>query len=107
MSIKIKGFDKLQKTLNGMKKKAKDLDGTHEVSLDDLFPESFMREFTDVPNIDDFFSRGDFKLESQLDLDSIPEHKLDELAGGYTRFPTWKEMLNKAGVEWSKRKLGF
>lgn len=94
------GFDKLQRRL-------KKLDGTHNVSLDKLFSNSFMRRYTQHATIDEFFDAGGFEFEKEEEFENIPEQQLNVQVQATTHFSSWQEMLNKAGEDWMAKELGI
>ena len=105
--MKIEGFDKIQKKLRQMKKAAKELDGTHSVSFEDLFTTPFMKKYTQFQSIEEFFSSSSFNVTSQEDFEVIPEEDMDAYVASNTNFETWENMLSKAAEEYAARKLGF
>jgi len=107
MDFKINGFDELGKRLKQIQKAAEELNGTHSVPFSDLFVDSFMRKYTKLSTIEDFFTSGGFKVASQEDLEAIPETDLDKYVASHSKFQTWKDMLAKAVEEYAARKLGF
>ncbi len=94
------GLDKLERKL-------KKLDGTHNVSYDELFNTSFMNRYTQHSTIDEFFDTGGFEFETEEEFEKIPEEELDKYVQYVTKFNTWQEMMTKAGEHWAAKKLGF
>jgi hypothetical protein len=107
MSFEIKGLQEFQKKLHDLSERAKKLDGQHFVSLSELFNESFLLKYTNFKSIADMFEKGGFKVENQDDLKAIPDDKWDAFIRSNTQFQNWKEMQQKAVLEWGKKKLGF
>lgn len=105
--IKITGLDQLENRLNNMEKAAKELSAKKEVPLSDLFPSSFMRKYTNFSSLDELFNAGGFKIESQEDFEAIPDSELDKHISATTKFSSWQNMLNEAGVQYAAKKLGF
>lgn len=107
MSVKINGLDELQKQLNHMKKAAKELDGTHEISFDKLFTFSFMRKYTNFTTIDELLASGGFQANTNEEFENIPEDELDEYIAKTTKFNCWQDMLEEATSQYVAKKLGF
>lgn len=105
--MKIEGLDKLEKRLNQMERAAKELDGTHSVSFENLFTTSFMKKYTQFQSIEEFFSSSGFDVTSQEDFEAIPEKDLDAYVSNNTSFETWEDMFSKAMVGYAAKKLGF
>lgn len=107
MSFKITGLDSLQKRLKDMERKARELDGTHEVRFADLFSSEFMRKHTQYETINDFFDATGFKLDSQQDFEDLPEDELDARVRELTDFQSWKDFSGKAAAHYASKQLGL
>lgn len=107
MSIKISGFDKLQKDLNSIAKKAQELEGQRNVTFDELFTESFMNKHTSFTNFNDFLVAGGFIVKSAEDFKAIPDDEFDEYIQKSTKFTSWSQMQEEATGEYVARQLGF
>lgn len=92
------GFDKLKRGLN-------DIANTKSVPFGEMFSPSFMSEFTDAADINQFFEAGGFSPTTQGELESIDERALDAHVASHTRFRSWSEMKVKAGELRMKRKI--
>ena len=93
--------------INKLAQKLNKLDGTHDVSYDELFNSSFMGRYSQYSTIDEFFDAGGFEFETEEDFEKIPEEQLNAHVLGSTNFSCWKEMLTKAGEDWLRIELGF
>lgn len=93
--------------LEELSKKAQGLDGKNDVPLDELFPYGFMRRYTDFNSIDEFFEVGPWTVESEDDLEEIPEDEMDEYVDDHTRFPNWEQMIGTAREAWTAKQLGL
>lgn len=98
------GLDKLQKDLGKLADNADNLDGTHSVSFDNLFPPTFMQKHTSSSNIDEFTKRSDFDWEN---METISEKSLNSYVAKHTSFSNWDEMKAKAVELWTKDQLGL
>lgn len=107
MGFKISGLDDLQKKLKKMEKATKELDGQHQVAFDDMFAKSFMLKYTNFSTFDEFLTAGNFVVNSQEDFEAIPDTDIDAHVSKTTKFSSWDKMLNKAGEEYTIKKLGF
>ncbi len=107
MAMKIKGLDKLQKNLNELEKKVKDIDGKHNVPLSELLDDSFISSCSSFSNLDDLIKASGFKVESQEDFEAIPDDEWDSFIKSNTSFNNWHAMLQAATAEWAKKKLGL
>ena len=107
MSANITGLDDLQKKLQQLAANAKALDGKHNVGLNELFPPSFVRRYTQFASIDELFAQSGFKVETQADFEAVPSDQWDIFIKGHTQFASWQQMKEKAGAEWTKGKLGL
>lgn len=91
--------------LNKLQKKLKRLEGTRSVPFDKLFHTGFMNRYTQFSNIEEFFVRGGFIIETEKEFDNIPEEKLDQHVLATTNFGSWREMQKKAGEAWISKEL--
>lgn len=107
MSFKLTGFDKLQRQLRDLERRAKNLHGENAVPFDELFNPSFMSRNTQHSTISAFLEASGFKVESQADFEAIPADEFDQFVRTNSRFSSWEEMLQEAGQEWIKGKLGL
>lgn len=107
MSVKVSGFDKLEKELKRMERNAKELSKTTEVPFDELFTDSFMHKHTPYSSIDEFLTAGGFNAQTSEEFEKIPDEELNQFVSKVTSFSTWEEMLDEATSEYVLSKLGF
>ena len=107
MSTSINGFDKLIDSLKSLSQKVQELEGTHTVSFDKLFTESFMEKHTDYSSFDEFLKAGNFVVNSQEDFEAIPDDVLYQYVSQATDFGSWEDMLSKATNEYLSSKLSL
>jgi len=105
--IKITGLKETSEKLDDLAKKAGELDGQHNVSVDELLTSSFISKHTSFSNAEEMLEASGFKIENQDDFESIPNDKWDEFISSISDFSDWQAMLNEAGKEWAAKKLGF
>lgn len=63
----------------------------------ELFPEEFMRLYTEFTSIEQFFEASEWEVETQEDLEAIPEAPFDRYINEHTDFPSWEVMYQTAG----------
>ncbi len=110
MSMKITGLDELTRKLKSLERKAKALDGTHQVPLSDLLSVSFLGRYTKFASFSEFEDKileNGFSIETQQDFENLPESEWNLFIARYTHFSSWDELIQKAGAEWAKKQLGF
>lgn len=103
----VDGLDELADELEELGDRAEKLDGENEVPLDELFNPSFMRKYTDFESIEEFFEESQWTVESEEDLDEIPEEPFNKYVNDHTVFSNQDEMMKKAGEEWTVDQLGL
>jgi hypothetical protein len=103
----IDGLDEVQDRLEDMKESAEELDGENEVPLDEVFSADFMQKYTDFDSIEEFFEVSPWTVESEEDLEAIPQDGFDEYIAENTVFSDDEEMQSKAGEEWAADQIGF
>lgn len=107
MSIKITGFDELHRKLTEMGQQASALDGEHTVSMDELFPATFMNACSSSSSFAHFLEAGGFVVESTEDFAAIPDDEWDAYVERSTTFANWEAMKGAAATAWMTRQLGL
>lgn len=92
------GLDKL---ISNLKK----VEGKHNVQFKDLFPDSFIREYTDCQNVSDFFEKSGLDFSSQENFEKIDVKQLDKYVSQHSRFSSWDEMKAAAGKSYISKQL--
>ena len=105
--IQFSGLDDLQKELEKMSRLGEELDGTHEVPLDDLLARSFMRKHSRFSSFEKFLDASPFTVETPEDFEAIPDAEMDAYVSSVTDFDSWEDMLGEATQEYISRKMGF
>ena len=95
MPVKVdrSGLDQLQKNL-------KDLSRKHTVSEKDLFPDVFMRKYTDFPSFRAFCEASGINSNEEIGNDAF-----SKFVAEHSRFNSYQEMLKKGGSEYAHRRL--
>lgn len=104
--IKFDGLDQLSKDLKKLEQNAKKLNGK-KIPLQELFTTAFMRKYTKYSSIDALFKAGGFIIESDADLEAIPQKELDAHIAKNTKFRSWDKMLDEAADQYITKQLGF
>ena len=98
-------FDDVLRKLHELQRRAQRIDGQHQISFDELFPDEFMLRNTEFPSVDEFISASGFTVESADDFAAIPDDPWDDYVRQRTRFASWAEMQQAAAEEWITRQL--
>lgn len=98
------GFDDLAKKLDSFAKKAKELEGTRQVELGELFNDKFMTSNTQFSSFDDFAEASKFDWS---DIEGIPEDELDIFISKNSNFNSWEAMSGEAATSYYAKQLGF
>lgn len=94
-------FDGLKKLFEN----AENLDGTQNVPLIELLNDDFIQSKTPFLSLSDLFEKSGFKIETQEDLEAIPDEDMDKFILENSEYETWQEMLGDAAVEYAKAQL--
>lgn len=103
----LSGFDDLDDLFGDLDRRARELDGEHDVPIEDILTPAFMSSCSKYASIDSFFGAGGFNFESQEEFEQVPDDELDSHVCATTSFGSWDEMLTKAGEQYALRQLGF
>lgn len=104
---KISGFDEFQKQIDKFSKNIKEIDGSHNVPLEELLNESFMHKYTQFSNLSELIEKSSFEVNSVEAFKAIPDNDWDQYISSVSNFQNWSTMLNKATEFWALKKLGF
>ena len=105
--IEISGLDELTRKLNDLASRAKALDGTHEVPIEELLTPAFLQNCSSFGSVDDLFAASGFRIESPEDFKAIPDDKWNSFIADHTSHSTWESMLSSASAAWTSKRLGF
>ena len=103
--FEIRGFDEAMRQLKRLEDNTRALSGSHDIRSSELFPPAFMRRYTKVGAFDALLEASGFKVESQADFEAIPDAEWETVIQAHTSFSSWRQMQEKAGVEYAERKL--
>lgn len=107
MSVRIQGFEEFTDELDQLQERAESINGETEVSMAELFPPDFMQTYTNYESIAEFFERSPWTVETENDLQQIPEKKFDAYIDEHTGFSSWDAMLSAAAREWVVQQLNI
>lgn len=80
------------------KELAKKLESTiGNVPLNELLNSNFIRTYTQFQTAQEFVDASSFDFSNPKSIDL---NDLDTFVSAHTKFSSWQEMLNHAGVEW-------
>lgn len=105
--IKLEGFDELEDDINQLVKKSKELEGEHEVPLDQILTDDFISKHTKFQNADEMFQASGFKMDTVEDWEAIPEDEWDVFIKSISSFADWEAMYGQASEDYLVSKLGF
>jgi hypothetical protein len=107
MKTRVEGVNEVQKNLEKIRNKAKEIEGSNQVPLTELLPDSFIKNYTNFETTQDFVDA----CEKLLDVDflSIDENdeKFNHMIKEKTSFDNWNGMIGEATTQWVGKKLGF
>jgi hypothetical protein len=107
INIKVKGFGEAARKLRDLAQRTRELEGTHKLPTEDVFPAGFMSKYTDFPSFPEMLRASDFKAATPRDFEAIPADQRDSFVAAHTRFKNWKEMRETATREYVRAKLGL
>jgi len=100
MGIKVGGFDDLQRKLKKLTKDLKKIEGTRELSLEQLLPPEFISRHSQFSSVQELFNAGPFNIESQDDFENLDPAEMDRFIDSNTDFSGWEEMKARAGEKY-------
>ena len=99
------GFGDAIRKLEQLEERARNLDGTHSVPVNQLFSAAFMRRYTGFSSFQAMLEASGFKVESEEHFRAIPDLDWDNFVRSQTRFPSWEAMQKRAAQEWVTNQL--
>jgi len=75
------------------------------VSLANLFPPSFMAEYSTYESIQSFFDEMPTHVMTQAEYDDISIYELDKYVMAHTPFLSWRQMVSRAAPIYLANKL--
>ena len=105
MKIKTTGFDKITNHLKKLSQRLEELDGTHTIPFDELFPDSFMTANTKFASIQEMLDKSGFEVATREDFAAIPDDDWDRYVRANTTFESWSAMQGSAVQAWTSKKM--
>lgn len=105
--FKMTGLKEFQSKLDSLSRKAKRLDGQHQIPIAELLTNSFVSKHTSFASLDELFEASGFKIESREDIVAIPDGKWDAFICKNSGFADWASMLESASEKWVVKQLGL
>jgi hypothetical protein len=105
INIKITGFGDAARKLRDLAQRTRELEGTHEVPMREIFRSEFMSKYTDFSSFDEMLDSSGFKVETPEDFAAIPDEQWDAFVATRTRFGNWKEMRETGAREYVAAKV--
>ena len=106
MSFEIKGLKEAQDKLKKLADDAEKLDG-QSVPLSEVLTDEFVQKNSPFDSLDNLIKASGYTVESQEDLEAIPDEEWDRFISENTDFDSWQEMIDSAGAIYAKNKLGL
>ena len=103
--FEIRGLDEAMRQLKRLEDNTRALSGSHDIRSSEFFPPTFMRQYTKVASFDALLEASGFKVESQADFEAISSAEWENVIRSQTSFSSWRQMQEKAGEEYAKKKL--
>lgn len=72
-------------------------DFSFSIPLTALFEDAFMSEYTNFQSFSEFLNNGNYSMNLQEDLNSIPEYEFNLYISKNSKFSSWDEMYTTAG----------
>ncbi|GAA3404782.1 hypothetical protein ACFFNY_27565 [Paenibacillus hodogayensis] len=91
-------FDDLLKELQGQKTIQEG-----QVTLDQLFHETFMSKHSAFSSFQAFLEKGSFQADTLDEIKNIPDELFDRHVARETDFADWKAMLDRANREYEAK----
>jgi hypothetical protein len=105
--IKITGLDEFSKKIDSMKKKVEEVGNTKSVPLGELLSPEFLASNTTFTSVKQLFESAGFSVETQEELDAVPQETIDAHVRAHSNYEDWASLLQAGGKAWAIRKMGF
>lgn len=95
--VVLKGIEESIKKLKKVQENLKNVEGTRNYTMKELFNDDFMSQHTKYSNISDFLEASGFDFSSQEAFRNVDESRLDKYISENSDFSSWEEMKSVAG----------
>ena len=102
VSVKITG------NLDGLKKltsNAKNLKDQNQTKFGDIVTKEFIQSNTNFESLDDLFEKAGFKVETEEDIEAVPQEELDNFIRENTKFKGFSDLQVEAVTEFARKQL--
>lgn len=99
------GFAELSKRLKKMEQGAKEMQGEHSYTFEELFPDSFMLKHTQSESIQSFLA--DLGVPDKMTFKELPQEDLEAKVKAETSFDSWDSMMSTAVGDIVNRHMGI
>jgi hypothetical protein len=86
--------------MDRFKRNLSKLSGKHSVRFTELMPDSFMKKYTQFPNLQAMLDAGGIEEPAEIN-----DEDFSQFVAEHSQFDGWREMLNKGFAEYAKRTL--
>lgn len=96
-----------EKELDQLAKRIDSMIQTHDYALGDIFPKSFMLNYTNSTSIENFLMNSPASIDFSADLKNLSDLILDQYVSNNTPFPTWQAMYTQGVKNYLAKELGL
>lgn len=99
---------KIEEDLSGLNKlisNAEQLNGGNLVPLGEILNEDFLQANTDFETVEDLFQKAGYQIDSQEDLDTVPQEDIDVFISKNTKYATFSELMADASNAYISKML--
>lgn len=93
--------------LEVLAKEIAELNASYDFAFEDIFPKSFMLNYTNASSIENFLLNSPYDISTQEEVNQLPIDALDAYVYDNTPFPSWKTMYTKASKIYIAERLGL
>lgn len=110
IGIKVKGLDETIENLRNLQNKLEEMEGEHEIPIEELMTEDFMKKHTKYENFHEFvidsklIPENTTKITKEI-FENIPDEDFDNYVINNTDFHSWEEMIQASVKEYTLQKL--
>lgn len=105
--IEVTGMDGIKRRLEDLSRRARALDGHHQVRFSELMPPEFISNCSRFETLEALFAASNLKIESIEDFEAIPDGEWDTFIRENTSYGNWEEMRQDAIRTWAGKQLGL
>ena len=80
---------------------------TTQISLTELFSSKFFQSHTSFMDLNDFFIKAGYNIQSEADIEAIPQDEIDSFVKLHTKFENFHDLHKHAVAEYLKGALNI